>query len=183
MLRSWQVQATFAGASCSEQDTLTQRVCSCKASSVCSSHTHGGVTSAHCMHFKSWATVSLPLFTCFLQEYPRSDTLKGFLCESAGGVTARQWQCRPSHRTFPGAVTFPSGSCSSCCALCCSNTTEPPKLRWDWVLVMGVEVFAEVQYSDPRSVYWDTKFLEAKYLSVLFSWQNVLIKESHLAPT
>lgn len=33
---------------------------------------HGGVTSAHCRPFKRWATVSLPLFTSSLQEYPQS---------------------------------------------------------------------------------------------------------------
>lgn len=48
---------------------------------------------------------------------------------------------------------------------------------------MGVEVFAEIQYSNPWSVYWDMKSLEVKHLPVLFSWQNVLIKESHLVPT
>lgn len=47
---------------------------------------------------------------------------------------------------------------------------------------MGVEAFAEIQYSNPWSIYWDMKFLEVKYLSVLFSWQNILIKESNLVP-
>lgn len=87
MLQSWQpVQATFPGGSCSEQDALTQRGCSCKESSAGSSQTHGGVTSALCMHFKRWTTASLPLFASLLQEYPRSGTLKEFLwvCEPVG---------------------------------------------------------------------------------------------------
>lgn len=177
ILQSWQVQAASTGGSGSEQDALNQRGCSCKASSAGSSQNVAG-SPLPLQDFKRWGTASLPSSPPYFRN-----ALGVGVERSSSGSEGLQEGLEQGSDGAEHPQHLPCSSCSPSCALCSSTSPEPPKLHWQRVPVMGVEAFAEIQCSNPWSVNWDMKFLEVEYLSVLFSWQNVLIKESHLVPT